>query len=105
MLHCKSIPTTKQAEKTVEDLDDVDDFIDEADAPAEKKAQAKAKTAAAKKTVTDQGKAINELQAENTVLKKYRAYVIGFCVAAGLALVAGLWLAGKWLIRRFWPGA
>lgn len=95
------MPTTKQAEQTVEDLDDVDDFIDEADAPAEKKAQAKAKTAAAKKTVTDQGKAINELQAENTVLKKYKAYVIGFCVAAGIALAAGLFFGIRSIMRRF----
>lgn len=97
-IHCKSAPTTKQAEQAVEDLDDIDDFIDESDAPPEKKAQAKAKTAAVKKTVTGQGETIVQLQAENSILKKYKAYVVGFCVAAGIAAVAGLYFGIRWFI-------
>ena len=69
---CASAPTTRETVQAEQDLDDLDDFIDESDAPPEKKAGAKQKVAEVKKTVTAQGSEIEDLRQDVAGLAGYR---------------------------------
>ena len=99
-VNCKSAPTPKETVQAIEDTDDLEDLIEESNLPPEKKAQGKAKAANVKDTLQKQGETISRQAAEISVLQKYRAYVIGFCIAAGMALAAGVWLGVRWFLRR-----
>ena len=99
-VNCRSAPTPKETVKAVEDTEDLEELIEESNLPPEKKAQGKAKAANVKDTLQKQGETITRQAAEISLLEKYRAYVIGFCVATGLAIAAGIWFAIRWFIRR-----
>jgi len=101
--HCASAPTTKEAEAAVKDVDDLEEWIEESNLPPEKKAAAKEKAANVKAVVTEQGQALVKKDEQIASLQKYKGYVIGFMVAAGLAIVAGGFLGVRWLIRRASP--
>lgn len=101
VLNCKSAPTTKETVQAVDDLDDVDEFIDESDAPPEKKAAAKEKTANAKTVIVKQGETIVRQAEEIDVLEKWRDRAIGFIVCFLLAAGAFIYFKVKsWLAHR-----
>ena len=100
---CASAPTTKQAEAAVADVEDLEGWIEQSNLPPETKAKAKEKATSVKTTITEQGQAIVKKDEKIASLEGYKKLVVGFCVAAGLAILAGGFFGIRWLIRRASP--
>lgn len=113
-IECKS---TSLPERTVQagaklesiksDADAIDAAVDSSNMTQQQKDEVKSRTSNIRKNSTDvkavvveQGTTIVDQSEDIEDLEGYKKLVIGFCIAAGLAIAAGLWFGVKWWLKR-----
>ena len=78
---CKSAPTPRETVEAITDVDELEQFLQESDAPAVVKAQGKKLADNVRDVLTRQGDGLAQCLADVENLKIYRALVYGFAAA------------------------